>query len=128
MKLKDVIVMIADGEEDRNGKSYLMENIVVPREPVVLTVEFDRSRIVGSARLKKVGDRVSAELFFFRAGEVSNPDVLLERVPAAGGILRAGRLELTEVAICTANADARVPRFSNYIARKEYPNAAQSSS
>lgn len=119
MKLKDVVVMIADGEEDRNGRSYSVESVLLLKEPVILTVEFDRSKIVGSARLRKCGDRILAELFLFTSSAIAKSEVLMNLVPAAGGILRGGKFEISEVAICANNADHRIQKFSKYIARKE---------
>ena len=83
MKLENQVVMIADGTEDSRGDKYFIDSIVLPEKAVSLTLNYNDKNIIGSAILKKEGDRVLADM------EVTDSEII-KAIESGDKTLRVG--------------------------------------
>lgn len=83
MKLENQVVMIADGTEDIRGDKYFIDSIVLPEKEVPLTLNFLDKNKIGSAVLKKEGDRVLADM------EVTDSEII-KAIESGDKTLRVG--------------------------------------
>ncbi len=111
---RNVTVLIADGIVDRDGYSHTIDKVECP-ESVPVTYNFNEKLIVGTAKLKKVGNEVRADLEL-------NSNILEEMpiarlVPSAGGRLLdgfismngiEGRIVIKTVGLVSDNSDERI--------------------
>lgn len=108
MKIENIVVLIADGVPDSTGESCKIEAVKLPDQPVTVLLNFDISRPVGTATLRKDGNNVVADL-----------DLLMPHdgftIPSIGGSYTFKRdsgecgMEINQVGLCNnPNLDPRI--------------------
>lgn len=94
--------LIADGQPDQSGMSHDIESVTVPDDEVVVTWNYDKTKPLGTARLRKEGDRVVVDATI-------DPEKLAAcLVPAVGGVIHKGVYSIDHLGISDNNVDARI--------------------
>ena len=103
-RFEDVVVLIADGKLDSNGETINIEDVVISATPIPVNLNFDSGRSVGTATLKKSGEKVLASLNIMK-------DIEENLVPCVGG--RVNSIEkgfsIESIGLAEKNADSRIP-------------------
>jgi hypothetical protein len=62
MIFENKVVMICDGTADAHNKSYSIDQMQLPKNPIPVLLDFDEKRRIGSSIIKKDGNNLVAEI------------------------------------------------------------------
>jgi len=106
-KFKNIVVLIADGKPNAQNYSIDIKGVKIPKKKVVVTLNFDAKKPLGTAELRIEGNQVVADLEL-------NEDGFDNLVPCTkGAVDRIGDgISLIEIGLSEKNADSRINMLS----------------
>ena len=110
---KDIVVFIADGKPDAHGDTFDLEGLKLPNKAIPVHIEFDETRPVGTAELKKVEDKIIAN---FTIDDVKSliPCIAGQVVRKEGEVIK--EFSISSIGMCEKNADERIEPINSTIA------------
>lgn len=109
-------VFIADGIVNKNGHKYYINDLTIPKKPVIVTKDFNKEKKLGKAKLSIQGNNVIADITI----KMDNPILLHNTIACIKGEITQitkdnviEGLEISSIGICAGpNADSRIERIN----------------